>query len=154
MTAMLDDKNVYAYKLIIHPWRNGYKWNVNECLRLEREFDLLQLSVPEIAKLHNRTINAIMFKLEVEGLDTYNNLYHKTFGTEQSLEEKEKEEELDDTDDELVLVKDLVEESDDDDDDYVDLGNQNYILKQMTNMQNQINTIMSYFSKTSTSISY
>ncbi len=61
-------------------WRNGYKWSVNECLQLEREFDLLQLSVPEIAKLHNRTVSAIIFKLQAEGLDTYNNLYIKTYG--------------------------------------------------------------------------
>jgi hypothetical protein len=69
----------------INAWRNGYKWNINECLRLEREYDLLKLSVPEMAILHKRTINAIMCKLQDEGLDTFNNLYVKTFGKDDSI---------------------------------------------------------------------
>lgn len=66
----------------INAWRNGYKWTISECLRLEREYDLLKLSVPEMAILHKRTINAIMCKLQDEGYDTFNNLYIKTFGQE------------------------------------------------------------------------
>ena len=50
----------------INAWRNGYKWTINECLRLEREYDLLKLTVPVMAILHNRTINAIMCKLQDE----------------------------------------------------------------------------------------
>jgi hypothetical protein len=55
--------------------RNGYKWSINECLRLQREYELLQLSVDEIATLHQRTPNAIMFKLDQEGFAKYNTLY-------------------------------------------------------------------------------
>jgi hypothetical protein len=55
--------------------RNGYKWNINECLRLQREYELLNLSVDEIATLHQRTPNSIMFKLDQEGLACYNTLF-------------------------------------------------------------------------------
>ena len=55
--------------------RANAKWTVNECLRLEREFDLLNLSVQEIALLHDRSPNAIMYKLDAEGIADYNNVF-------------------------------------------------------------------------------
>ena len=47
--------------------RNGYKWSINEILQLQREYELLELSVSEMAKLHQRTDEAIVFKLLAEG---------------------------------------------------------------------------------------
>ena len=55
--------------------RNGKRWTVNECIQLQREFELLQLSVDEIALRHKRTPNAIMCKLDNEGFADYNVLY-------------------------------------------------------------------------------
>jgi len=52
--------------------RANAKWTINECLRLEREFDLLKLSIDEIATLHERSANGIMYKLDSEGLADYN----------------------------------------------------------------------------------
>ena len=77
--------------------RANAKWTVNECLRLEREFDLLNLSVQEIALLHDRSPNAIMYKLDAEGIADYNNV----FITRQALKVETKDEsesELDDDD--------------------------------------------------------
>ena len=59
---------------------NSYKrfrnrWNVNECLQLQREYELLELSIDEIALKHQRTPNAIMMKLDQEGFADYNVLY-------------------------------------------------------------------------------
>ena len=48
--------------------RQNYKWNINELLRLEREYELLELNVNEIAKLHQRTATAIAMKLQSEGI--------------------------------------------------------------------------------------
>jgi hypothetical protein len=48
--------------------RQNNKWNINELLRLEREYDLLELNVVEIAKLHQRTATAIAMKLQSEGI--------------------------------------------------------------------------------------
>ena len=60
------------------PKRHGFPWSVNECLQLEREFDLLRLSINEIAKIHQRNVDAIIFKLKVEGL-IYNPITFKSF---------------------------------------------------------------------------
>lgn len=142
-------------------WRNGYKWSVNECLRLEREFDLLELSVPEIAILHNRTVNAIMFKLEAEGHDTYNNLYIKTYGQDfldQEInnfinQQNNKKEE----NDEYEYVPNLDQTDDDDDDDdiidvptntEVDTHKQNFMLHQLKSIQTHINNMLGFFTST------
>ena len=69
--------------------RSGFKWTVNECLRLEREYDLLKLSVEEIALLHQRSPYAIMFKLDEEGIADFNDLYQQTYPNEASKEEDE-----------------------------------------------------------------
>jgi hypothetical protein len=52
------------------PKRNGFKWSINEVLRLQREYELLELTVQEIATLHDRSVNAILCKLEDEGFIT------------------------------------------------------------------------------------
>lgn len=52
--------------------RSGYKWNVNECLKLQREYELLNLPIRKIADLHKRTSAAIISKLVKEGFCSYN----------------------------------------------------------------------------------
>lgn len=47
--------------------RNGNKWTINEILQLQRESELLELSVLEIAKIHKRSVDAIIYKLAGEG---------------------------------------------------------------------------------------
>jgi hypothetical protein len=47
--------------------RNGYKWSINEILQLQRESELLGLSVFEIAKIHKRSVDAIIYKVAGEG---------------------------------------------------------------------------------------
>ena len=63
--------------------RNGYRWRVNEILSLQREYELLGMSIDEIAEKHNRTPNAIMFKLDQEGFADYNELYSKYYNSNQ-----------------------------------------------------------------------
>jgi hypothetical protein len=55
---------MYAYK------RNGNRWTVNELLSLQREYELLEWSVQQIAEKHQRTERAILFRLESEGIIT------------------------------------------------------------------------------------
>ena len=43
------------------------KWNINELIRLQREYELLELSIQEISKLHERSEKAILCRLEKEG---------------------------------------------------------------------------------------
>jgi len=58
------------------PTRVGFRWSVNEVLSLQREFELLEWSIDEIAQKHKRTPNAIMFKLDQEGFADYDVLYN------------------------------------------------------------------------------
>ena len=55
--------------------RFGKRWNINECIQLQREFELLELSINEIAKRHQRSPCAIMSRLAYEGFADYNVLY-------------------------------------------------------------------------------
>ena len=48
--------------------RSGNKWTVNEFLSLQREYELLEWSIQEIAEKHQRSVIAILFKLESECL--------------------------------------------------------------------------------------
>ena len=114
--------------------RNGRRWTVNECLQLQREFELLNLSIDEIASKHKRTPNAIMYKLDQEGFADYNVLYsnyndlNSQIPTENHLsndkdgqEENGEEEKFEDTqelaDDEYVPEEDEDEEGDEEEDD-------------------------------------
>jgi hypothetical protein len=151
----------------INAWRNGYKWSVNECLQLEREYDLLKMSVPEMALKHNRTLNAIMFKLQAEGLCSYNEAYIKTFGQNFIDEQIDKlnnlcttkydeeenvsdDDEKDDSDDE-DYVPNLDESDDDDLEDYEkeeldDGSNKTYVFNQIKRIHKHLNNLLSYFS--------
>lgn len=55
--------------------RIGNKWSVNEILSLEREFELLRWDIFKIAEKHKRTPNAILHKLDQEGICDYNTLF-------------------------------------------------------------------------------
>ena len=46
--------------------RQNFKWSINETLKLQREYELLLLDVPQISKIHKRTQFAIVCKLYQE----------------------------------------------------------------------------------------
>ena len=48
--------------------RNNNKWTVNELLALQREHELLEMDIFDIALKHKRTPRAILYKLEDEGI--------------------------------------------------------------------------------------
>ena len=50
------------------PLRRGRPWSSNETNRLYNEYELKELTITEIAKLHERSEEAIVFRLVVEGL--------------------------------------------------------------------------------------
>lgn len=54
--------------------RNHFKWSINELLRLQREYELLEYDVFEIADLHQRSVSAIVFKLNSENI--IKDIYH------------------------------------------------------------------------------
>lgn len=111
--------------------RSGFKWSVNECLRVEREYDLLKLSIPEISLLHERSIEAIMYKLDKEGIADYNELYSKLKSNGQYFQQDDDESEQDELDDDEESYQ---EESEEDQEEEEDDTNNNYGLKQQVRM--------------------
>ena len=103
--------------------RANAKWTINECLRLEREFDLLKLSIDEIAARHERSAQSIMYKLDSEGLADYNVL--AVCGTNYQLrvsdinnqdsnhEEDDEDEDEKDSDDSSDYEEELAGDNDD-----------------------------------------
>jgi len=55
--------------------RRGKPWSINECLQLQREYELLNMSIDNIAEKHGRTQTAIMYKLHEEGICDFQTLY-------------------------------------------------------------------------------
>jgi hypothetical protein len=48
------------------PYRHNNRWNINELLSLHREYELLEMTIQEIAAKHERTIEAILYRLQLE----------------------------------------------------------------------------------------
>ncbi len=100
--------------------RQGNKWSVSELLSLQREYELLELTVQQIAENHQRSETAILYKLEGEGLiDTWTDArgfnsekYQQTVSTNEESADEEEELEKGGDDDEYQFVEDA--ESDDD----------------------------------------
>jgi len=46
--------------------RSHFRWTVNELIQLQREYELLEMSIQEIAKIHKRSVRAILCRLEQE----------------------------------------------------------------------------------------
>ena len=90
--------------------RSGNKWTVNELLSLQREYELLELTIKEIAFKHQRSVEAILFRLESEGFidewstsrgfDDYfhNNKYVDEESEDEESEDEESEDEVSDVD--------------------------------------------------------
>jgi len=48
------------------PYRHNFKWNVNEILSLQREYELLEMTIQDIASKHERTVESILYRLQQE----------------------------------------------------------------------------------------
>ena len=90
--------------------RNRCKWSVNEILSLQREYELYELSIQEIALLHKRSVFSILHKLEKEeiiinfndarGYDKinfWNDEYHSEEDEQSDDKEDDKEHEYEET---------------------------------------------------------
>ena len=103
--------------------RQGNKWTINELISLQREYELLELTVQQIAGRHHRSETAILYKLESEGLiDSWNSArgfvsedYQNSVSSNKEQVEAEDVEECcgGDDDEEYQFVEEA--ESDDDD---------------------------------------
>ena len=65
--------------------RSGNRWTINELISLQREYELLEWTVGQISEKHQRSVEAILFRLESEGfISSWNNA--RGFKTEQYQE--------------------------------------------------------------------
>ena len=88
--------------------RSGFKWTVNELISLQREYELLEWTVQQIAEKHERSVEAILFRLEEEEFISswntargYNQInYQNAIEGGDSLESNVQEEEDEEDDDE------------------------------------------------------
>ena len=104
--------------------RENNRWCVNEEMQLLREYELLHLSVPEIALLHKRSEKAILFRLKKEELVADTNVLE---GVEDELDDPNDSDYVFEEDDEDEEDDD--EEDDDEEDDNLSLRKKNVILK-------------------------
>uniref|UniRef100_A0A6C0IIG5 Uncharacterized protein n=1 Tax=viral metagenome TaxID=1070528 RepID=A0A6C0IIG5_9ZZZZ len=106
--------------------RSRNKWTVNEILSLEREYELLEMTIQEIALKHSRSVEAILFRLDSEGF--INNWYdargYNNFLNNNNEEDKYSDASISDTDDD----SDDDEDSDSDDDDDSDSNDDDEIV--------------------------
>lgn len=96
--------------------RSGNKWTVNEILSLQREYELLEMSIQEIALKHSRSVDAILYKLDSEGfIDNWNDArgYINYFNKNEYYVADEEQ------DDEDYEEQDDADESESDDDDEI-----------------------------------
>ena len=101
--------------------RHGNKWTINELLSLQREYELLEWTIQQISEKHQRSVEAILFKLESEGfIDEwstsrgFDEYFHNNKYVEEEDEEEDEEFEDEDEDDE----EDDEEFEDDDDEEF------------------------------------
>jgi len=115
--------------------RCGFRWTINEILSLQREYELLEWTVQQIAAKHERSVMAILCKLEAEGFisnwqeargfDVNAPVGKNSFNDAVSVEEEEDAEEDEaiscaDNDSEYLGEGDVDDDEDEEDIDSVD----------------------------------
>jgi hypothetical protein len=141
--------------------RFGKRWTVNECLQLQREFELLQLSIDDIAQRHQRTPNGIMLKLDSEGFADYNVLYsnYHDFNNQMNPQPNNTDEcsEIDDDNssnyDDNDFIRDHVSDVDDDcDDDSYDNANLKFHVMRLEKKLNALTDALMQQNKSKKSV--
>jgi hypothetical protein len=125
--------------------RHYFKWNINELIALQREYELLELTIQEIAIKHNRSVKAILCKLEQEN---FIKNWNEAKGFDEYVEcNRELDYYLRSIDDDTCDTDDADDTSDDEVDlmekNYSDLSSikkdeqseKNYIISQLNNIR-------------------
>jgi hypothetical protein len=117
--------------------RSGNKWSIPELITLQREYELLELTVQEISRRHKRSVFAILARLESEGIIT---VWATARGYMESnipeCGDEDSDEEADDDDDEDYKSG----ESDSDCDDDVE-SDVNKLSDRVWNLETSVNEI-------------
>lgn len=139
------------------PKRFMNRWTVNELLSLQREYELLEMTVPEIAEKHQRTVNAILYKLQDEGLiDSWteargmSETFYKLMNGDEDEDEEEQEYDADDSSDygdNEGEDSDIDDDIDDNDDEqqFEELSSRVLMLEQtISELSNTVNKLLDH----------
>ena len=123
--------------------RSGNKWSIPELITLQREYELLELTVGEIAQRHKRTVFAILARLESEGIITvwatargYMESNLPVCGDEDSDEEADDDDDDDDDDEDYKSG-----DSDEDEDVESEKSDVNKLSDRVWNLETSVNEI-------------
>jgi hypothetical protein len=136
--------------------RQYKKWTINECLQLQREYMLLELSPYEIAMKHKRTVPSIAFKIaqevrnknyyasdnddddDTDNDDTDNDDTDNDDTDNDDTDNDDTDNDADDTDDDADDTDDETDDADTDDtdDDNTDNDEKTQLLENYTNKYN------------------
>jgi len=153
------------------PYRHNFKWSINEILSLQREYELLEMTIQDIASKHERSVDAILYRLQKEGMiETWIDArgyqeYSKTFpylvgSLDSNVNTYDYGEDVDVTDDDNVNDNDSdyedeeeesdVSEDEEDNDDISNLSERVWDLETAVNdIKGMINTLLASFSSPS-----
>lgn len=134
-----------VYTMVSVPSRHCFGWSISENLRLEREYGLLELDVNEIAMMHQRSVNAIVHRLQAEGIiDRFADArgYEMTSATDEDAD-------ADDSDSEYEFEAE--EEVDDDEDENEDEEEDDLLIKRLQQRVAQLETTISLMKKATSS---
>jgi len=132
------------------PRRHRARWTVSELNNLHSEYEMKELTVQEIAAIHNRTVYGIMNQLQSEGLidsmDTARgfNENKQTVSLKPAIQFDDDEDmEQDDPSDEDYVPEDMDVDDDDEDEDEEEFDP--YSLKQkVAFLEQQVKNIISF----------
>lgn len=94
--------------------RHRYKWSINEVLSLQREYELLELSIQEIAIKHKRKVDAIIYKLlEEEFVENCESIRGYETYCKEILEPEFYIDDINDTNDNNIILSYVVENDND-----------------------------------------
>ena len=146
--------------------RHRARWTVGELNRLYNEYELKELTVQEIAALHERSVYGVMSKLQAEGLidSSFKNargwVFQKPTSPKQPIslqpalqfyEDQDDDESIDQDDpedDDYVPEEEDEEDEDDMDDDDAEEDFDPYSMKQKISfLEKQITNIFSFLQK-------
>ena len=137
--------------------RSGNKWTVNEVLSLQREYELLELSIQEIATRHSRSVEAILYKLEAEDLiEHWCNA--RGFHTDNYISFNQDNDDNDEEYEDDANDDDLSDDNSEDEDEIVNLthrvNNLEDIVNEVRNMVTNFLVTQNNSIKTSSSVQY
>jgi len=142
------------------PNRHNFKWNVNELISFQREYELLEMTIQDIAAKHERTVDAILYRLcqkgfieswvDARGYQEYSKNFEFVVGSlDTGVNAYDYGEDAETDDDVNEKDSDYEEEEEEDDEDYDNISSLNQrvwsLETAVSDIKDMIGTLLSRF---------